>query len=182
MTTVFSNRSRQRLPDRETILAEAPWTIERPDHVIVPVYGKVVENNTPRAYSPDVDRWRTIYGASDILVTGCEGPRISSVCSPHSSHDFNIQSFWAITSAPSKKIDSEKSILYPSDTSPVRTTLLRYFLSVIGSRHIPPHSAHSNLDDFANKVAIQLNDFIRPPDLGRTSFVTMNWTGTSHGL
>src|SRR4051812_46344081 len=75
---------------------ESPWTVDRPDQaIIVPVYGKVVENTDPNGrYSPSWVDWRTIYGIpSDMLVTGHGGATTNflRLFAARSSHDFNIQ-------------------------------------------------------------------------------------------
>jgi starch phosphorylase len=87
--------------------------------------------------------------------------------SARSSHDFNIQLFneGDYFRAIEDKIESEKvsKILYPSDTyiSGKELRLMQeYFLVACAARDIFRRylERHPNLDDFANKVAIQLND------------------------
>src|SRR5215831_12239590 len=151
---------------------ESPWMIERADQSIaVPVYGKVVDETDENGrYSPNWTCWQTIFGVpSDLLIAGYGGRTINSLrlFSARSSHDFNIQLFneGDYFRAIEDKIESEKvsKILYPSDTyiSGKELRLMQeYFLVACAVRDIFRRylERHPNLNDFANKVAVQLND------------------------
>jgi len=151
---------------------ESPWMIERPDQSIaVPVYGKVVETNDANGrYAPNWTDWQTIFGVpSDMLVAGHGGQTINflRLFSARSSQDFNIQSFneGDYFRAIEEKIESEKvsKVLYPSDTYIAGKELRlmqEYFLVACAVRDVFRRylERHSGLDDFANKVAMHLND------------------------
>ncbi len=151
---------------------ESPWMIDRPDQlIVVPVYGRIVdETGNGGRYSPSWVDWQTIFGVpSDLLITGYGGHTVNflRLFSARSSHDFNIQSFneGDYFRAIEEKIESEKvsKILYPSDTyiSGKELRLMQeYFLVACSVRDIFRRylERHTALDDFANKVAIQLND------------------------
>jgi starch phosphorylase len=151
---------------------ESPWMIERSDQSIaVPVYGQVIERTDSNGrYTPTWTDWQTIFGVpSDLLIAGYGGQTVNylRLFSARSSHDFDIQYFneGDYFRAIEGKIESEKvsKILYPSDTYIAGKELRlmqEYFLVACSVRDIFRRylERHPNLDEFANKVAIQLND------------------------
>ena len=151
---------------------ESPWTIERPDHlIIVPVYGHVDDTiDSDGRYTPQWVDWQTLFGVpSDMLIAGRGGETVNwlRLYSARSSHDFNIQLFneGDYFRAIEDKISSEKvsKILYPSDTyiSGKELRLMQeYFLVACAVRDILRRylENHSDIRDFASKAAIQLND------------------------
>ncbi len=150
---------------------ESPWMIERPDQlVVVPVYGKVVDKTESGRYTPTWVDWQCLFGIpSDILICGLGGRTTNwlRLFSARSSQDFNIQSFneGDYFKAIEDKIESEKisKILYPSDTyisgKELRLTQ-EYFLVACAARDIFRRylERHSQMEHFADKVAIQMND------------------------
>jgi starch phosphorylase len=167
----FTNGYQRERPDL-WLGGESPWAIERPDQlVVVQIYGKVVDQTDPDGrYSPTWTDWQTLIGIpSDILIAGHDASTVNSLrlFSARSSQDFNIQSFndGDYFRAIEDKIESEKvsKILYPSDTyiSGKELRLMQeYFLVACAVRDIFRRylERHTDLKDFANKVAIQLND------------------------
>ena len=143
----------------------SPWQIERPDEfVVVPVYGSV--NQYKAAWN---DPKYIIGIPHDMPIVGYGGRTVNilRLFSAQSSDEFDIGIFNAgdYIAAVQHKINTEaiSKILYPSDVvdrGRELRLLQEYFLVACSVRDIMERylETHDSLDEFADKVAIQMND------------------------
>ena len=152
--------------------ASSPWLIERFNEAcLIPIYGKI-EHSRDRygEYNPMWLDWKLLVGIPhDMPIVGYKGRTVNylRLYSARSSDEFDIQIFndGDYFKAVEQKIYSEtvSRVLYPSDTFPSGRELRllqEYFLVACSMRHIMMKylSTHNSLDEFPEKVAIQLND------------------------
>jgi glycogen phosphorylase len=150
----------------------SPWEIMQPEaSCLVPVYGHV-EAGVDRHgnYNPMWLGWRLLVGVPhDFPIVGYGGQTVNllRLYSARASHDFDMQIFNAgdYLKAVEQKLASEtvSKVLYPSDAIPPGQELRlvqEYFLVACALRDIVRRYErdHPNLDAFASKVAIHLND------------------------
>ncbi len=162
----------QREKPENWLSRSSPWEMARPDEAcFVPVYGRI-EHATDRkgAYNPMWMDWKVLVGVPyDMLVSGYGGRTVNllRLYSARSSHDFDMQIFndGDYFKAVEQKIASEtiSKVLYPSDAIVAGRELRlvqEYFLVACAMRDIVRkfEQNHSSFQDFASKVAIQLND------------------------
>jgi starch phosphorylase len=152
--------------------ASSPWLIERfNDACLIPIYGKIEHSRDRHGeYNPMWLDWKLLVGIPhDMPIVGYKGRTVNylRLFSARSSDEFDIQIFNAgdYFKAVEQKIYSEtvSRVLYPSDTFPSGRELRllqEYFLVACSMRHIMMKylSTHDSLDEFPEKVAIQLND------------------------
>lgn len=150
---------------------DAPWLLERPYEICtVPLYGRVDHaKDHDGGFGPWVD-WQTLIGEPfDIPVVGFGGKTVNylRLYSARSSNEFNIQIFNGgdYIKAVEEKIYSEKisKVLYPSDScwgGKELRLIQEYFLVACAIRDIITRHLreNDNLDNLAEKTAIQLND------------------------
>jgi starch phosphorylase len=149
-----------------------PWQIERPDEAcIVPVYGRV-EHGIDRAggYNPMWMDWKIIIGVPhDMPIIGYGGNTVNvlRLYSARSSEEFDMQIFneGDYLKAVEQQIASEtiSKVLYPADSLEAGRELRllqEYLLVACALRDIVRRygKSHADFDQFASKVAIQLND------------------------
>ena len=149
-----------------------PWQIERPtEAVVVPLYGRIEHaHDRNGAYNPMWLDWKVVIGVpSDMPIVGYGGRTVNylRLYSARSSKEFDMQIFNSgdYMDAVQQKMTSEtiSKVLYPSDTV-TRGKELRliqeYFLTACAIRDIVRRyeKDHEGYDQFAGKVAIQLND------------------------
>lgn len=149
-----------------------PWQIERPDEAcIVPVYGRV-EHGIDRAggYNPMWMDWKIIIGVPhDMPIVGHGGNTVNvlRLYSARSSEEFDVQIFneGDYLKAVEQQIASEtiSKVLYPADSIEAGRELRllqEYLLVACALRDIVRryNKRHDTFDQFASKVAIQLND------------------------
>ena len=151
---------------------ETPWLIERPyERCIIPVYGRIEDfydsfgNNNPMWMD-----WRILIGVPhDVPIVGFGGKTVNylRLFSARSSDEFDMKIFneGDYFNAVQQKISSEtiSKVLYPSDSVEAGKELRlvqEYFLVACSIRDIMRKflSRHDTIDDFPDKVAIQLND------------------------
>ena len=148
------------------------WLLDRPEHtVVIPVGGRV-EHGKDRTgdYNPMWLDWRVILGEPcDIPVVGYGGQTVNllRLFRAKASADFDVEIFNSgdYVEAIRQKIYSENisKILYPQDASESGRELRllqEYFLVACGVRDIMRRyrRQHTTWNEFADKVAIQLND------------------------
>jgi glycogen phosphorylase len=149
-----------------------PWQIERPDEAcIVPVYGRV-EHGIDRAggYNPMWMDWKIIIGVPhDMPIVGHGGNTVNvlRLYSARSSEEFDMQIFneGDYLRAVEQQIASEtiSKVLYPADSIEAGRELRllqEYLLVACALRDIVRryNKSHDTFDQFASKIAIQLND------------------------
>jgi starch phosphorylase len=149
-----------------------PWEIERPEEAcIVPVYG-LIEHGLDRQgrYNPMWMDWKIIVGVPyDMPIVGYGGQTVNflRLYSARSSQEFDMQIFneGDYVRAVEQKIAWEtiSKVLYPSDSVAMGRELRliqEYFLVACALRDIVRRylRTHESFDNFASKVAIQLND------------------------
>jgi starch phosphorylase len=151
---------------------ESPWTIQRPDQAcVIPLYGRIQHGKDRKgAYNPMWMDWKLIVGVPhDLPIVGYSGNTVNylRLFSARASSAFNIDIFnqGDYLNAVSEKIDSEKisKILYPGDSAAAGKELRlvqEYFLCACAIRDIVRRylERHRGFDEFANQVAIQMND------------------------
>jgi len=162
----------QREKPENWLAQSSPWEIERPDEAcFVPVYGRI-EHSTDRkgGYNPMWMDWKVLIGIPhDMLISGYGGETVNllRLYSARSSHDFDMQIFndGDYFKAVEQKIASEtiSKVLYPSDAIFAGRELRlvqEYFLVACAMRDIVRRfeQNHQSFQEFASKVAIQLND------------------------
>jgi len=162
----------QREKPENWLAQSSPWEIERPDEAcFVPVYGRI-EHSIDRkgAYNPMWMDWKLLVGIPyDMLISGYGGRTVNllRLYSARSSHDFDMQIFndGDYFKAVEQKIASEtiSKVLYPSDAIVAGRELRliqEYFLVACAMRDIVRgfEQNHNSFQEFASKVAIQLND------------------------
>jgi starch phosphorylase len=161
-------------PDRWKVTG-TPFHIERPqDAVLIPLYGRIDHSDTLRDRDDQplelwVD-WKLVVGVPhDMPVAGYGGETVNylRLFSARSSEDFDIEIFnrGDYIRAVEQKIASENisRVLYPSDSvlSGKELRLVQeYFLVACSLRDIVRRyrANHRGFDEFAAKVAIQMND------------------------
>lgn len=150
----------------------APLQFVRPHEAcLVPLYGRI-EHGTDAAgnYNPMWLEWKVVIGVpSDIPIVGYGGQTVNYLrlyaARASTELDFEIFNAGDYVQAMEQKIASENisKILYPSDTILAGRELRlvqEYFLVACALRDILGRylKHHSSLTQFADKVAIQLND------------------------
>jgi len=149
-----------------------PWLIERSNEsIVVPVYGWVEEQRDALGLPRRV--WlgqRIVIGVPyDMPIVGYGGETVNflRLFSARSSEDFDMQIFnqGEYLRAVQQKIASEtvSKVLYPSDSVEQGRELRliqEYFLVACAVRDLVKRfdSAHDRIEDFAEKVAVHLND------------------------
>ncbi len=150
----------------------SPWLIERIDEpVAVPVYGAIAhKNDRSGAYTPSWIDYKVIIGIPhDMPIVGYGGRTVNvlRLYSARSSDEFDIGIFNAgdYIRAVQHKISTEaiSKILYPSDqvqSGRELRMLQEYFLVACAVRDIVNRykERHDTFEEFARKVAIQMND------------------------
>ncbi|MCK5799398.1 MAG: glycogen/starch/alpha-glucan phosphorylase, partial [Deltaproteobacteria bacterium] len=149
-----------------------PWQIERAEEAcIIPVYGRI-EHGRDRlgGYNPMWLDWKVLVGVPhDMPVVGYGGKTVNylRLYSARSSDDFDMQIFSQgdYIRAVEQKIRSEtiSKVLYPPDTVDAGKELRllqEYFFVYCALDDIMRRfmAEDGDLDHFADKVAIQLND------------------------
>jgi starch phosphorylase len=149
----------------------SPWQIERPERaVVVPMYGRI-EHATDRFgnYNPMWLDWRVVIGVPhDMLIPGFGGWTVNflRLYSARASNEMDMAIFneGDYLRAVQQKVVSEtvSKVLYPSEAGRGRELRLvqEYFLVACAVRDIVQRylAEHQDLNGFADKVAIQLND------------------------
>ncbi len=149
-----------------------PWIIERLDEAVtIPAYGNIVHvSDSKGGYAPKWTDFKLLIGVPhDMPVVGYGGRTVNvlRLFSARSSDEFDIGIFNSgdYIRAVQGQIATEaiSKILYPSDVvaSGRELRLLQeYFLVACAVRDILKRyrEAHDSLDQFASRVAIQLND------------------------
>jgi starch phosphorylase len=150
----------------------SPWLFERPQEAcLVPLYGRVHhETDREGNYNPMWMEWDLLVGVpSDMPIVGYAGRTVNvlRLFAARSSDDFDIEIFNSgdYIRAVEGKITSERvsKVLYPSDAvdSGRELRLIQeYFFVACAIRDIfrRYERTHDDYEQFANKVAIQLND------------------------
>jgi len=167
----FVNGFQHEKPDHWLDSGGSPWLIERPDEAIeVPIYGSIAHTSVGGVYKPSWSGAKMIIGVPhDMPIIGYGGRTVNvlRLFSARSSDDFDIGIFNAgdYISAVQHKINTEAitKILYPSDVidrGRELRLLQEYFLVACSVRDIVKRycETHDSFDDFAKKVAIQMND------------------------
>jgi starch phosphorylase len=149
-----------------------PWEIRRPSEaLVIPVYGRI-EHGVDRQgqYNPMWLDWKIILGIPhDMPIVGYGGQTVNylRLYAAGSSHDFDMEIFndGDYFKAVEQKILTEtiSKVLYPSDSVAVGRELRlvqEYFLVACAIRDIVRRyqQDHAGFEQFASKVAIQLND------------------------
>ena len=162
----------QREKPENWLAQSSPWEIARPDEAcFVPVYGHI-EHATDRkgGYNPMWMGWKLLVGIPyDMLISGYGGRTVNllRLYSARSSHEFDMQIFndGDYFRAVEQKIASEtiSKVLYPSDAIVAGRELRliqEYFLVACAIRDIVRRFErnHNTFQEFASRVAIQLND------------------------
>src|SRR5438128_2111210 len=150
----------------------SPWLIERPDEAcIIPVYGRIehVDNNDEK-YHPAWTDWKVMIGVpADMPIVGYGGRTINylRLYSAISDEEFDMQIFnqGDYIKAVEANVAAERvsKVLYPSDSVEAGRELRllqEYFLVACAVRDIIRRYRrnHTTFDEFAEKVAIQMND------------------------
>lgn len=166
----FINGYQHEKPDH-WLDAGSPWLIERVDEaVLIPVYGSLSHNTEGGVYTPKWVDFKWIVGVPhDMPIVGYGGRTVNvlRLFSARSSDQFDISIFNAgdYIRAVHEKITSESisKVLYPSDVVAAGKELRllqEYFLVACSIRDLMKRyrATHESLDEFASKIAIQLND------------------------
>ncbi|HYU25696.1 MAG TPA: glycogen/starch/alpha-glucan phosphorylase [Thermoanaerobaculia bacterium] len=167
----FVNGFQHEKPDHWLDSGGSPWLIERTDDLIrVPVYGSIAHTSVGGVYRPSwVDAKEIIGVPHDMPIVGYGGTTVNvlRLFTARSSDEFDIGIFNAgdYISAVQHKINTEAitKILYPSDSvdrGRELRLLQEYFLVACSVRDILRRyrQKHDSFDDFAEKIAIQMND------------------------
>src|SRR5580698_1112605 len=151
---------------------QSPWLIEHQDQAFtIPLYGRI-EHGVDRMgnYNPMWMGWKVLIGIPhDFPVVGQDARTINTLrlFSARASNEFDIRIFndGDYLSAVEQKIQSEtvSKVLYPSDAVDSGRYLRftqEYFLVACAIRDIFRRfqSRYSHPRDFADQVAIQMND------------------------
>ncbi|HEX2062476.1 MAG TPA: glycogen/starch/alpha-glucan phosphorylase [Thermoanaerobaculia bacterium] len=149
----------------------SPWLIERPDEaVMIPVYGTIAHSTVGGVYVPKWIDYKIIVGVpNDMPIVGYGGRTVNvlRLFSARASDQFDIGIFNSgdYIRAVHEKITGESisKVLYPSDVVAAGKELRllqEYFLVACSIRDILRRyrQTHESLDNFAEKVAIQMND------------------------
>ncbi len=149
-----------------------PWLIERPEEAcLVPIYGKIEHfRDREGNYNPMWMDWKVLVGVPhDMLIPGYGGKTVNylRLYSARSSYEFDMKIFneGDYLKAVKLKMASEtiSKVLYPSDLIDAGKELRlvqEYFLVACSIRDIVNKYLrnHDSVDEFPDKVAIQLND------------------------
>ena len=167
----FVNGFQHEKPDHWLDDGGSPWLIERNDEkVLVPVYGSIAHTSVGGVYRPSWVDYKVIVGVPyDMPIVGYGGRTVNvlRLFAARSSDEFDIGIFNAgdYISAVQHKINTEAitKILYPSDVidrGRELRLLQEYFLVTCSVRDIIKRyrERHDSFDDFAAKVAVQMND------------------------
>jgi starch phosphorylase len=153
--------------------AGSPWLIERADEsVMIPVYGTIQHATSAGAYVPQWVDYKFLIGVPhDMPIVGYGGRTVNvlRLFSARASDAFDIGIFNSgdYIRAVQDKIQSESisKVLYPSDTVAAGRELRllqEYFLVACSLRDVMKRyrmrPQREGFDDFAQKVAIQMND------------------------
>ncbi len=166
----IANGFQREKPDRWKV-SGTPFQIQRPEEaIVIPLYGRV-ENARERSGSRQnwLDYQVVLGVPNDMPVVGYNGHTVNylRLFQARSSDDFDIEIFnrGDYIRAVEQKIGSENisRVLYPSDSVMAGKELRlvqEYFLVACAVRDIVRNylAHHSTLEDFHEKVAIQLND------------------------
>ena len=149
----------------------SPWLIDRPDEaVLVPVYGTVTNTSEGGVYAPKWVDFTILAGVPhDMPVVGYGGRTVNvlRLFSARSSDEFDVGIFNSgdYIRAVHEKITSESisKVLYPSDVVQAGKELRllqEYFLVACAVRDVVRRyrETHESFEDFASKVALQMND------------------------
>ena len=151
---------------------DTPWQIQRPqDAVLVSLYGHV-EHAMDRdgSYNPMWLDWKVVIGVPcDMPIVGYGGNTVNylRLYSARASQEFDMSIFneGDYLNAVQQKVELEtiSKVLYPSDSIEAGRELRlvqEYFLVACAVRDIVRRYQrnHADFDQFADKVAIQLND------------------------
>jgi starch phosphorylase len=167
----FVNGFQHEKPDHWLDEGGSPWLIERVDECLrIPVYGSIAHATIDGVYRP---RWvdaKVIIGVPhDMPIVGYGGSTVNvlRLYTARSSDEFDIGIFNGgdYIAAVQHKINTEaiSKILYPSDSvdrGRELRLLQEYFLVACSVRDIVNRyqERHDSFDQFASKVAIQMND------------------------
>ncbi|HEY4642503.1 MAG TPA: glycogen/starch/alpha-glucan phosphorylase [Thermoanaerobaculia bacterium] len=167
----FVNGYQHEKPDHWLDEGGSPWMIERPDEsIVVPVYGAIAHTSVDGVYKPSWVDFKVIVGVPyDMPIAGYGGETVNvlRLFTARSSDEFDIGIFNSgdYIAAVQHKINTEaiSKILYPSDSvdrGRELRLLQEYFLVACSVRDIVKRylETHDSFDDFAEKVAIQMND------------------------
>lgn len=168
---VIDNGYQKEKPDN-WLREETPWQIKRPDEVsIVPIYGEIEHSQDREGnYNPMWMNWKVLIGVPyDMPIVGYGGKTVNylRLYSAVSSEDFDMEIFnqGDYFDAVKQKITSEtiSKVLYPSDSieSGRELRLMQeYFFVACSIRDAIRNyeKKHSDIKNFHEKVAIQLND------------------------
>jgi len=166
----FINGYQQERPDH-WLEAGSPWLIERTDEAVhIPVYGSVANQTVGGVYIPKWTDYKIIVGVPhDMPIVGYGGRTVNvlRLFSARASDQFDIGIFNTgdYIRAVQDKITGENisKVLYPSDTIAAGKELRllqEYFLVACSVRDLLQRyrETHESLAEFADKVAIQMND------------------------
>ncbi len=167
----FVNGYQHEKPDHWSA-AGSPWIIERLDEAVtVPIYGAVThQTDSKGGYTPKWTDFKLLIGVPhDMPIVGFGGRTVNvlRLFSARSYDEFDIGIFNSgdYIRAVQGQIATEaiSKILYPSDVvaSGRELRLMQeYFLVACSVRDIMKRyrEAHDSFDQFASKVAIQMND------------------------
>ncbi len=167
----FVNGYQHEKPDH-WMASGSPWLIERLDEsVIVPVYGQVAHlTDSKGGYTPKWVDYKILIGVPhDMPIVGYGGQTVNflRLFSARSSDEFDVGIFNTgdYIRAVQEKIQNEaiSKILYPSDLvaqGRELRLLQEYFLVACSVRDLLKRyrESHESLEQFASKVAIQMND------------------------
>src|SRR5438067_1286901 len=167
----FVNGYQHEKPDHWLDEGGSPWMIERPDEaIVVPVYGAIAHTTAAGVYKPSWVDFKVIVGVPyDMPIAGYGGETVNvlRLFTARSSDEFDIGIFNSgdYINAVQHKINTEaiSKILYPSDSvdrGRELRLLQEYFLVACSVRDIVKRflETHHSFDEFAEKVAIQMND------------------------
>ena len=148
-----------------------PWLIARRDEAVaIPVYGTIAHTSVGGVYAPQWVDYKVIVGVPhDMPIVGYGGRTVNvlRLFSARSSDEFDIGIFNSgdYIRAVQDKITGESisKVLYPSDVVAAGKelrVLQEYFLVACSVRDIIKRyrDTHDSFDEFADKVAIQMND------------------------
>ncbi|HET7433335.1 MAG TPA: glycogen/starch/alpha-glucan phosphorylase [Thermoanaerobaculia bacterium] len=166
----FTNGYQHEKPDH-WLDGGSPWLIDRGDEsVMIPVYGSIEHSTVGGVYSPKWVDYKVIVGVPhDMPIVGYGGTTVNvlRLFSARASDEFDIGIFNTgdYIRAVQDKITGESisKVLYPSDTIAAGRELRllqEYFLVACAVRDLLRRyrSHHDGYGQFANKVAIQMND------------------------
>ena len=167
----FVNGYQHEKPDHWFDDDGSPWLIHRDgDAILVPVYGAIAHTTVGGVYKPSWVDYKVIVGVPhDMPIVGYGGQTVNvlRLFSARSSDEFDIGIFNSgdYIAAVQHKINTEaiSKILYPSDSvdrGRELRLLQEYFLVACSVRDIVKRyrEKHDTFDEFASKVAIQMND------------------------